>query len=287
MDVLGRTLHKLRKDVLPHVQEPLLYVNLLLDASQQDVSFLSTILSCLLELVQKHGVECPRLYDRSYRLLERKRHEKMFPRLGNGDGMAYLSLLLSSTHVPAYVVAAYAKRLSKRSCRSTPSAAICSIALARNALRRHASCHVLIRRARIDATSFVPEVEMDERGGFERGSEAFHTSKDPFSDEEEDPSRSRALESALWEFGTLRRKHYHPTVRSLASLLDADSESLRTKSRDVDLNSLSCDTYESMIHQDCARPSRKLQMEYREDVPERLFEDGVDDVCFNGWSWSS
>lgn len=105
-------------------------------------------------------------------------------------------LFLSSSHLPAYLVAAFAKRLSRLALTAPPEALLMVLPFICNLLRRHPACRVLVHRP--------PGPELD---------------ADPYDPEEEDPARSRALESSLWELQTLQR-HYHPEVSRAAGVIN-------------------------------------------------------------------
>lgn len=105
-------------------------------------------------------------------------------------------LFLSSSHLPAYLVAAFAKRLSRLALTAPPEALLMVLPFICNLLRRHPACRVLVHRPlghELDA--------------------------DPYDPEEEDPAKSRALESSLWELQALQQ-HYHPEVSQAASVIN-------------------------------------------------------------------
>lgn len=283
--VLKLILPRLREDVLPHLQEPLMLSNLLLDLTDIGGATGARSLGALLDLVQHHGLECPRVYDKVYRLLDNKRFGSLFPRSGKGEGPILLSRLLSSTHVPAYVAAAYAKRMARRATRASPPAAIGGLALAFNALRRHVACSVMLRRAQLGTggslSAPIPRQALEES----HASGSPDDGKDPFRDDQNDPANAHALESSFWEVGLLKRKHYHPQVRAFATLLDVEEASLRARTRDVDVEPLAQASYTSMIRESARRPAKKLQMDYVEEVPNSLFGTSKDENCFPGWAW--
>ncbi|XP_064128069.1 nucleolar complex protein 4 homolog isoform X2 [Loxodonta africana] len=99
-------------------------------------------------------------------------------------------------HLPAYLVAAFAKRLSRLALTAPPEALLMVLPFICNLLRRHPACRVLIHRPQ------DPELDMD-----------------PYDPGEQDPARSHALESSLWELQALQ-KHYHPEVSKAASVIN-------------------------------------------------------------------
>ena len=82
------------------------------------------------------------------------------------------------SHLPAYLVAAFIKRFARLALTAPPPGLLLVLPFINNLIRRHPSCRVLLHR--------LPE------GGAE-------PTVDPYLMEEEDPARSGALESSLWE----------------------------------------------------------------------------------------
>ncbi|XP_025914635.1 nucleolar complex protein 4 homolog isoform X2 [Apteryx rowi] len=100
-------------------------------------------------------------------------------------------------HLPAYLVAAFIKRLSRLALTAPPEALLMVIPFICNLFRRHPACKVLVHR---------PNGPED-------------LSEDPYIMEEKEPSESRALESSLWELQSLQN-HYHPDVAQAAAILN-------------------------------------------------------------------
>ncbi|XP_045222219.2 nucleolar complex protein 4 homolog isoform X1 [Macaca fascicularis] len=105
-------------------------------------------------------------------------------------------LFLSSSHLPAYLVAAFAKRLARLALTAPPEALLMVLPFICNLLRRHPACRVLVHRPH------GPELDAD-----------------PYDPGEKDPAQSRALESSLWELQALQH-HYHPEVSKAASVIN-------------------------------------------------------------------
>ncbi|THH30727.1 hypothetical protein EUX98_g3468 [Antrodiella citrinella] len=95
--------------------------------------------------------------------------------------------------VPQFHVPSFVKRLARLSLSAPPSAIVMIIPFTYNILKKHPSLMVLIHR--------------DEEG-FEH---------DPFDETEVNPTKTRALESSLWELYT-HRHHYHSAVSTLAKI---------------------------------------------------------------------
>ncbi|TIA92879.1 hypothetical protein E3P99_00441 [Wallemia hederae] len=107
-----------------------------------------------------------------------------------------LDLFLSSTHLPALLVAAFIKRLSRLSISASPAAIVMLIPFTYNLLKRHPGCMHLIHSERIV-----------------QGKDA-----DMYKAEEPDPMLSNALDSSLWELAS-HQSHYHSSVNRMSQIL--------------------------------------------------------------------
>ncbi|XP_060105182.1 nucleolar complex protein 4 homolog [Heteronotia binoei] len=183
----------LHDSILPHMNEPSLMIDFLTVAYDIGGAISLLALNGLFVLILHHNLEYPDFYKKLYSLLDPSifyvKYRARFFRL--------LDLFLSSSHLPSYLVAAFAKRLARLSLAAPPDALLMVIPFICNLLRRHPSCKALVHKP----------------GGPEE------LSADPYVMEEEDPSESRALESSLWEIQTLQ-KHYHPEVAKAAASIN-------------------------------------------------------------------
>ncbi|EHB01513.1 Nucleolar complex protein 4-like protein [Heterocephalus glaber] len=148
-------------------------------------------LNGLFILIHTHNLEYPDFYQKLYGLLD----PSIFHVKYRARFFHLADVFLSSSHLPAYLVAAFAKRLSRLALMAPPEALLMVLPFICNLLRRHPACRVLVHRPR------GPELDAD-----------------PYDPEEEDPAKSRALESCLWELQTLQQ-HYHPEVSRAASVI--------------------------------------------------------------------
>lgn len=108
------------------------------------------------------------------------------------------------SHLPAYLVAAFAKRLARLALTAPPEALLMVLPFICNLLRRHPACRVLVHRPRGpgECSGLGPTGGWCGAGG--RGAQvwvclALELDADPYDPDEEDPAQSRALESSLWE----------------------------------------------------------------------------------------
>uniref|UniRef100_A0A8C3XPN6 Nucleolar complex associated 4 homolog n=1 Tax=Chelydra serpentina TaxID=8475 RepID=A0A8C3XPN6_CHESE len=183
----------LHDSILPYLNEPTLMIDFLTVAYDIGGAISLLALNGLFVLIQQHNLEYPDFYKKLYSLLDPSiYHVKYRARFFH-----LADLFLSSSHLPAYLVAAFIKRLSRLALTAPPQALLMVIPFICNLFRRHPACKVLVHRP----------------GGPE------DLSEDPYIMDEEEPSESRALESSLWELQTLQR-HYHPDVAQAAAVVN-------------------------------------------------------------------
>ncbi|XP_022336832.2 nucleolar complex protein 4 homolog A-like [Crassostrea virginica] len=190
--VYKKVLTILHEKVMPHLTNPL-YLSDFLTASYDVGGAISLLaLNSLFILVHKHNLDYPDFYEKLYALFEPSvLHVKYRARF------FYLAdLFLSSTHLPAAMVAAFAKRLARISLRAPASSLTITVPFIYNLINRHPNCKVLIHRE--------TPVELQE---------------DPYNSEEQNPVKSKAIESSLWELKTLQ-SHFHPDVAKKAQRID-------------------------------------------------------------------
>ncbi|KAG5272901.1 hypothetical protein AALO_G00170550 [Alosa alosa] len=182
----------LHETILPHMSEPTLMIDFLTAAYDIGGAISLLALNGLFILMHQHNLEYPDFYKKLYNLLEPSifhvKYRARFFHLAN--------LFLSSTHLPVYLVAAFAKRLSRLALTAPPTALVMLLPFICNLIRRHPSCRVLIHRPSAEAPC-----------------------NDPYNMEEEDPAQCNALESSLWEIKTLQN-HYHPDVAKAAQAIN-------------------------------------------------------------------
>ncbi|KAM8797518.1 nucleolar complex protein 4 homolog [Eudromia elegans] len=183
----------LHDSILPYMNEPTLMIDFLTVAYSIGGAISLLALNGLFILIHQHNLEYPDFYKKLYSLLDPSiYHVKYRARFFH-----LADLFLSSSHLPAYLVAAFIKRLSRLALTAPPEALLMVIPFICNLFRRHPACKVLVHR---------PNGPED-------------LSEDPYIMEEKEPSESRALESSLWELQSLQN-HYHPDVAKAAAVLN-------------------------------------------------------------------
>ncbi|KAG9487558.1 hypothetical protein GDO78_007416 [Eleutherodactylus coqui] len=193
----------LHESILPHMSNATMMIDFLTAAYDVGGAISLLALNGLFILIHQHNLEYPDFYKKLYSLLD----PSVFHVKYRARFFHLADLFLSSTHLPVYLVAAFAKRLSRLSLTAPPQVLMMMIPFICNLIRRHPACLPLIHR---------PSAERD-------------LTSDPFVMEEQDPAKSRALESSLWELEALQN-HYYPSVVRAANVI---SRALSTQENDV------------------------------------------------------
>uniref|UniRef100_A0A8C4EE97 CCAAT-binding factor domain-containing protein n=1 Tax=Dicentrarchus labrax TaxID=13489 RepID=A0A8C4EE97_DICLA len=179
----------LHDSILPHMSKPTLMIDFLTAAYEVGGAISLLALNGLFVLIHQHNLDYPDFYKKLYNLLEPSifhvKYRARFFHLAN--------LFLSSSHLPVYLVAAFAKRLARLALTAPSTGLLIVLPFIYNLIRRHPSCRVLVHKP--------------------------STEDDPYLMDEEDPAQCRALESSLWEIKTLQ-KHHHPDVAKAAMLIN-------------------------------------------------------------------
>lgn len=157
-------------------------------------------LSGIYHLIQERNLDYPSFYVKLYSLLDEgllhSKHRSRFFR--------HLEVFMSSSHLPAALVASFMKRLARLSLSAPPAGIIAVCPWIYNMLKAHPQCTFTIHRETHDRDL---RKQLEEQG-----------MDDPFDMEESDPMMTGAIDSSLWEIETLQ-SHYHPNVASLAKII--------------------------------------------------------------------
>lgn len=205
---LPAALHKkvlltLHSEVMAHLLEPRLLIDYLTDS--YDAGGVTSLLALngLFALMHQYHLDYPDFYTKLYALLDSSvLHVKYMPRFFD-----LLDTFLSSTHLPLYLVAAFAKKIARLSLSAPPNGVMVAVVFVTNLIKRHSNCRVLLHR------NNAQDDEVD-------------LSADPYELGEVDPAKSGALESCLWELKTLQ-SHVCPAVALLLQrLLEPKTASL-------------------------------------------------------------
>uniref|UniRef100_A0AAX7T1J0 CCAAT-binding factor domain-containing protein n=1 Tax=Astatotilapia calliptera TaxID=8154 RepID=A0AAX7T1J0_ASTCA len=233
----------LHDSILPYMSKPTLMIDFLTAAYEIGGAISLLALNGLFVLIHQHNLDYPDFYKKLYNLLEPSvfhvKYRARFFHLAN--------VFLSSSHLPVYLVAAFAKRLARLALTAPPTALLIVLPFIYNLIRRHPSCRVLIHKPSAEDEPF----------------------EDPYLTDEEDPAQCRALESSLWEIKSLQ-KHYHPDVAKAALLINTP---LSEQEDDIS-ETLEVTTYE-LMEKDLKQPEIKsVPLEF--ETATRLLKGGGD-----------
>ncbi|KAI0031870.1 CBF-domain-containing protein [Vararia minispora EC-137] len=189
-----RALNVMHQGVMPHLTRAIMVMDWVGSCVDYGGVVGLLALNTLFILIQDYNLDYPVFYTRLYAFLDRDllhlKHRARFFRLAE--------LFLSSTHLPATLLASFVKRLSRLTLNASPSGIVMTIPFVYNILKRHPALMVMIHR------------DSDELGD---------PSHDPFLADEPNPNATQALESSLWELCSMRR-HYHSGVSTLARIFE-------------------------------------------------------------------
>ncbi|CAN6601150.1 nucleolar complex protein 4 [Trichomonascus vanleenenianus] len=191
VDQYKAVLIMLHKRIIPNMSKPQMLMDFLTAAYDTGGAVSLLALNGLFRLIQDYNLDYPNFYDKLYTLFDSSimhaKYRSRFLRLAD--------VFLSSTHLPAGIVASFIKRMSRLALYAPPAAAIAIIPFVYNQLKRHPTCMKMIHNP--DGTNEY---------------------NDPYDNNETDPLKTNALESSLWEIETLQ-SHYHPNVAALARIM--------------------------------------------------------------------
>jgi len=206
-------------------------------------------LSGLFYLITEKNLDYPAFYTKLYSLLDdallHSKHRSRFFRL--------LNTFMSSTHLPAALVASFIKRLSRLALHAPPGAIVVVVPWVYNVLKKHPTCTFMIHR--VPAAHYSPATlkTLEEQG-----------MDDPFDMTVADPNETGAIDSSLWELKSLD-SHYHPNVATLAKIIQEQF----TKHR-YELEDFLDHTYDGLIGGELERELKKAPV-VEFEIPRRIF----------------
>ncbi|KAK4747717.1 hypothetical protein SAY87_014303 [Trapa incisa] len=265
LDVYKEVLVYLHKDVIPHLSNSSMLCDFL--TRSYDIGGVVSVmaLSSLYILMTQHGLEYPNFYDKLYALLQ----PSIFMAKHRAKFFELLDSCLRSPLLPAYLAAAFAKKLSRMTLSVPPSGSLVIIALIHNLLRRHPSINCLVHREDDGAaTKGQAKMENDVIPGF-----------DHFRDEEVNPIKTNALRTSLWEVDSLRY-HYCPAVSRFVLSLESDL-TVRAKTTEVNVKDMSSGSYGTIFGDEMRRRVKQVPLAFYRATPSSLFSESD----FPGWSF--
>ena len=263
-DIYRKVLLGLHARVVPHMPNPLLLSDFCTASIDRGGLDGMLALNGIFVLMTQHSLEYPQFYDRLYALLE----PSAFHANNRKGFFELLDIFLRSPALPAYLAAAFIKRLSRLALRAPPAGAMACVAFVHNLLRRHPGCAVLVHR---EGKNGAPAPLFDE---------------DPFVEDEDDPSKCRALESSLWEMETLR-SHYFPQVAKFTRVLDRDLSD-RVKTAELPMGDVCAASYASLMAEELGARVKAAPLTFHRGGLTGMFASPLMRQCFGeSFEWKS
>ena len=186
-EIYKRVLLILDEKVMPHLARPLLLTDFLINSYNVGGSVSILALNGVFTLIQKYNLEYPDFYKKLYALFQPEvLHAKYRARF-----LYMADIFMTSSHLPEYLVAAVAKRLSRLALTAPANAMLAVFPFVGNLILRHKGLAKMLHGEGVTAES------------------------DPYVHDEPDPANCRASESVLWELHALK-SHALPQVSAAA-----------------------------------------------------------------------
>lgn len=226
--------------IAPSISKAEKLSDFLIDAFDAGGTESLSALAGIYHLMQHKNLDYPDFYTKLYSLLD----AHILHSAHRSDFLRLMITFLSSTHLPASLVASFIKRLARLCLHAPPGAIIAITPWIYNMLQSHPTCASLIHRT-------TPQ---DSDSGI-----------DPFLPTEANPLHTRALESSLWDLHTLA-EHFHPNVATIASVIARPF----TK-REYKLVDFEGYTYEDMLGGELKRAVKAGGAVVQWRIPKRVF----------------
>lgn len=263
---LSKNQHKLILNHLPDqvidvMPQPLLLADYLTQSYNCGGIVAVLALESLFKLIVQHNLDYPQFFPSLYRLCTLE----VFNAKYRSKFLTLLSASLKSQNLPAYLVAAFIKRLAQIALRAPTPAALFCVAEITWLLRKHSACMVLLHRlpSKSKPSTLTTPV--------------FRDVYNPH--EEHDIEKANALQSSLWELEILCEHQFH-SVSSLAnSLRNAESTSNDPNAPFLQLEDFVDHRYEEIMEEEVKKWKKFGALNHRH--PSSMFEsDSFLDRCF-------
>jgi U3 small nucleolar RNA-associated protein 19 len=249
--ILGAFSHQ----IAPWFAQPEMLMDFLTDSYNVGGATSLLALSGLYYLISEKNLDYPSFYLKLYSLLDEgllhSKHRSRFFRL--------LDTFMSSTHLPAALVASFIKRLSRLALHGPPAGIVVVIPWVYNMFKRHPACTFMMHREIRDPAL---KATLEDEG-----------MDDPFDMAESDPMLSNAIDSSVWELEALQT-HYHPNVATLAKII-----SEQFTKRSYNLEDFLDHSYTALLDVELNRDLKK-DPEVEFEIPKRIFtaEEGLGEM---------
>lgn len=283
LEVYKEVLVNLHQTVIPYLSNPVMLCDFF--TRSYDIGGVISVMALngLFVLMTKYGLEYPNFYEKLYALLI----PSIFMAKHRAKFFQLLDSCLKSPLLPAYLAAAFTKKLSRLSLVVPPSGALVIITLVHNLLRRHPSINCLVHQETGEETIPGDTRSIEEPASSEENADvAFDAASgkqgvDRFNNDESDPLRSNAMRSSLWEVDTLRH-HYCPPVSRFVLSLESDL-TVRAKTTEVAITDFSSGSYTTIFREEMRRRVKQVPLAFYKAKPNLLFSESD----FPGWTFNS
>ncbi|EKX37060.1 hypothetical protein GUITHDRAFT_60343, partial [Guillardia theta CCMP2712] len=181
-----KILARLHLHILPHLHQPLLLADVLTECYSRGGIISVLALHGIFHLIQNNNLEYPEFYIKLYALLE---PSIFYVKYRNLETLLRLTEdCLKTPLLPAYVIAAFVKRLARLACWSPTTGASIALPMIYNLLRKHQTCLFLVQS---EEENSPPSPH--------------NFTNDPYDVHEPDPSKCKAMQSSLWELQVIER----------------------------------------------------------------------------------
>ncbi|KAJ3056954.1 hypothetical protein HK097_002332 [Rhizophlyctis rosea] len=195
-EVYKQILLMIHKRIIPYMTQATLLIDFLTDSYDAGGPLSLLALNGLFTLITQHNLDYPDFYKKLYALFDRNlmhvKYRSRFFRL--------VDLFLASSQLPAYLIAAFLKRMSRLCLNAPPAGILAVIPQIYNLLKKHPACLPMIHK---------------------EGDLPTLPAQDPFDYDEADPMKCKAIDSSLWELQVLK-SHYLPSISGLAKIFEED-----------------------------------------------------------------
>ncbi|XP_015791372.1 nucleolar complex protein 4 homolog [Tetranychus urticae] len=223
--IYKKVLQILEKKVMPHFRNPLCLSDFLISSFNIGGSASLLSLSSLFILMTKCNLDYPDFYKKFYNLIT---PDMLYVKY-RARFFYWTDIFLTSTHIPAYLIAAFIKKLARLTLVAPVDAIQIILPIIKNILIRHPSLSSMVNK-------YQPTT-MD---------------SDPYDCNQEDPAKSNAIESSLWEVKTLAA-HWDPKVVKAASFINRPLPTLEVDLADIletSFNDIKEEVENSIDHED-------------------------------------
>ncbi|KAK4398178.1 protein NUCLEOLAR COMPLEX ASSOCIATED 4 [Sesamum angolense] len=280
LNVYKEVLVTLHQAVIPYLSNPIMLSDFL--TRSYDIGGVVSVmaLSSLYILMTQHGLEYPDFYNKLYALLE----PSIFMAKHRAKFFQLLDSCLKSSLLPAYLAAAFCKKLSRLALFVPPSGALVIIALVHNLLQRHPSINCLVHWE--GGTGTTTETSDEEKDSFDNAEDCSvnrdlfeKAGVDHFNNEESDPKNTNSMRSSLWEIDTLRH-HYCPPVSRFVLSLENDL-AVKGRTAEIAVKDFSSGSYATVFNDEIRRRVKQVPLAFYKSTPTCLFSESD----FPGWTF--